>query len=1144
MKNQRYYRSILIVLVFVTALTLLPAQLVAASDFQQEVPTCSTGHAVSVVNYSPGLNNKSDPVVASRSDAGRALGAPQGGDARDSFVSLGYGGSITLELGGYAVPTDGPDLQLFETSYGNPSFSKYPEQATVEVAANLGEWYPVGTAQLDSSFELPGALEYVRYVRVTDTSNPSDFGKSSTSDGYDVDGIIVCVADAMTPLKLTSMCSDDPDVSRRWRVRNPNPYAVAVSWDVYGTGQSGSYIANPGDTYFETQTVGGPNTTKIYWEDYFGKEYDTVKASGGADCNPDPECHLTFEGKSASESWHSSVDHLKPFNGLTDTVYVSLHNISEPVTYRWEMFFPTDRSGEAPTSSGSGSFNSAGDYTIEIPYPSSSEWGTPSADGFGTYESHVTLWMSEPCPDKDWDHWFKAPYAADVAIDKSAPAEVMVGDTFDYTLTVVNNGPFNVNDKPNDDGQLTVTDVLPDGVSFVSVATAGCAFADDTLSCDLGALPYQASKVVTFTVKAEEAGTVVNTGHVSTARPGDPNQNNNQASATTTIKGLPVARLNLTSMCSDEPDEQRRWRVRNPNDFEVEVRWEVYGTSQTGSYMAAPGDTFFMTDTVGGPNTTKIYWLNEDGVEKSKTKASGGADCNPEPECTDPDPFRDLKHADSYITGYDENAAYGVIVNRSEACPYEVGMASYKKLDDIIDHQILHAYNDTVIEPGQTLEISVPLPACAVQVDLYIGKHLSNLDGQRYGVRLLDARHLGGNNYCPSDDAPERECPIADMSVNASSIDDLTYVTATFDGMEATHVSYALGAINWTEYSAPFIFNGDGGWDAQGYEGPTTMTVNSHYGYLTCETETIDLSEILTVNQPPVAVANAQDVTIRAETRSGMTSINLDGSDSYDVDGEIVDYAWSGSFGTASGASASVGLSIGEHQITLIVTDDGGLTDSTSIMVTVEAPPVNQAPIANAGTGSTVKAPATTRSAILTLDGSGSVDNDGFIAAFTWTENGAVIANGMTPTVELGLGVHTITLTVTDDDGATATANVTITVEVDEPNKLPIADAGANQQLILPEGASTVSVTLDASQSWDPDGTIVSYAWSVGATGVNPTVELGVGVHTITLTVTDNQGSTATATVQIAILGLEQGPGEGGPGDENRPGDPDPSIES
>lgn len=90
-------------------------------------------------------------------------------------------------------------------------------------------------------------------------------------------------------LKLTSMCSNDPTVTRRWRVRNSNDVTLEVSWEVYGTGQSGYHTAPPGDSFFETSTVGGPNTTIIRWLDHNGVSRSTVKASGGAQCPPDSD---------------------------------------------------------------------------------------------------------------------------------------------------------------------------------------------------------------------------------------------------------------------------------------------------------------------------------------------------------------------------------------------------------------------------------------------------------------------------------------------------------------------------------------------------------------------------------------------------------------------------------------------------------------------------------------------------------------------------------------------------------------------------------------------------------------------------------------------------------------------------------------
>ncbi|WKN42932.1 T9SS type A sorting domain-containing protein [Tunicatimonas pelagia] len=91
-----------------------------------------------------------------------------------------------------------------------------------------------------------------------------------------------------------------------------------------------------------------------------------------------------------------------------------------------------------------------------------------------------------------------------------------------------------------------------------------------------------------------------------------------------------VERLKLTSMCSDNPRQQRRWRVRNPNEEDVIYSYVVYGTQQREENLIAPsGDSFFFTTTVGGPNTTKIFWEDENGVEQSTVKASGGASCRP-----------------------------------------------------------------------------------------------------------------------------------------------------------------------------------------------------------------------------------------------------------------------------------------------------------------------------------------------------------------------------------------------------------------------------------------------------------------------------------------------------------------------------------
>jgi Putative Ig domain/Secretion system C-terminal sorting domain len=93
-----------------------------------------------------------------------------------------------------------------------------------------------------------------------------------------------------------------------------------------------------------------------------------------------------------------------------------------------------------------------------------------------------------------------------------------------------------------------------------------------------------------------------------------------------------VKPLQLTSLCA-ESEAVRNWRVRNTNDFEVPITWEVYPNLHTGSLTAAVGDSFFTTPNTGGVNTVKIYWYDENDIQRSTVKASSNQLCDPVP-CT------------------------------------------------------------------------------------------------------------------------------------------------------------------------------------------------------------------------------------------------------------------------------------------------------------------------------------------------------------------------------------------------------------------------------------------------------------------------------------------------------------------------------
>ena len=118
---------------------------------------------------------------------------------------------------------------------------------------------------------------------------------------------------------------------------------------------------------------------------------------------------------------------------------------------------------------------------------------------------------------------------------------------------------------------------------------------------------------------------------------------------------------------------------------------------------------------------------------------------------------------------------------------------------------------------------------------------------------------------------------------------------------------------------------------------------------------------------------------------------------------------------------------------------------------------------------------------VCTFDGSGSLDPDGNIATYDWTfgdgsQHGA--AATMSHAYATG-GSYTGTLTVTDNRGATATATVTVN-PASPPNLPPVAS--------FSPVCTALTCTFDAGTSFDPDGTVTSYAWNFGdtqtATGV------------------------------------------------------------
>lgn len=206
---------------------------------------------------------------------------------------------------------------------------------------------------------------------------------------------------------------------------------------------------------------------------------------------------------------------------------------------------------------------------------------------------------------------------------------------------------------------------------------------------------------------------------------------------------------------------------------------------------------------------------------------------------------------------------------------------------------------------------------------------------------------------------------------------------------------------------------------------------------------------------------------------------------------------------------------------------------SGTVVRLFQAPlPINSGPTANAGEDIFIGELSTVQ-----LDGNASVDTDGVIVSYSWTQvEGTSVqlsdSESSTPTFNapdvMTSEILTFQLLVTDDLGATSTDSVNVTVRDPSSGPIaPVANAGIDQTV----DELTANVELDGSGSSDLDGAIVSYLWEqvsgAPVTINNPTSQLAnftapevstSETFTFHLTVTDNDSQVHSDLVDVTIL--------------------------
>lgn len=299
----------------------------------------------------------------------------------------------------------------------------------------------------------------------------------------------------------------------------------------------------------------------------------------------------------------------------------------------------------------------------------------------------------------------------------------------------------------------------------------------------------------------------------------------------------------------------------------------------------------------------------------------------------------------------------------------------------------------------------------------------------------------------------------------------------------------------------------------------------------------------ITSPQDGAAFVRGEDViSLDAEVQDEEDAyLDLDISWRSDKDGEISSFA----------DDEAEGLSYGEHELTLTVTDTAGQTVRESVNIEV----INQPPTleilqptngATFYTGESITFEAVSEDPNLPADVSASLADN----AVVWRSNlDGDIGTGHTLDAALGTGAHAITVEGTDQGGAIGTASISLTVD-EAPQDLPpsvdiVSPNTANDQ---GDGDDPLYVFATSDEDWsarvrlevdasDDDG-INQIEWTTRTEPPNSDLQnetiafgndqfvglqgagLGCTWHRVTVIVTDTGNNERRDTERVCIFGI------------------------
>jgi gliding motility-associated-like protein/uncharacterized repeat protein (TIGR01451 family) len=657
-------------------------------------------------------------------------------------------------------------------------------------------------------------------------------------------------------------------------------------------------------------------------------------------------------------------------------------------------------------------------------------------------------------------------------VDNAAP---VVGSNVVFTIRAANAGP-------SEAANVTATDVLPAGYSFVSATPSVGTYDQGTGIWTIGNLANGADATLNIVAIVNATGTYANTATVSSVTP-DGNTADNTSTVTPKPNNPPVATatpivtpqdtpVNGTVTASDPDGDPVTYTVSTP---------PVHGT-----VVINPDGTYTYTPTAGynGPDSFVTTVCDDKGACTTAT-----VDITVTPKPNNPP----VATATPIVTPQDTPVNGTVTASDPDGDPLTYTVSTAPEHGTVvINPDGSYTYTPTAGYNGPDSFVTTVCDdkgACTTAtVDITV---------------------------TPKPNNP----PVATATPVVTPQDTPVNGTVTASDPDGDPVTYTVST---SPVHGTVVINPDGTYTytpTAGYSGPDSFVTTVCDDKGACTTATVDITVTPKPNNPPVATATPV-VTPQDTPVNGTVTAS-------DPDGDPVTYTVTtppvhgtvviNPDGTYT-YTPTAGYNGPDSFVTTVCDDKGACTTAT-VDITVTPKP-NNPPVA---TATPIVTPQDTP-----IDGKITAsDPDGDPVTYTVSTapvHGTVVINPdgtYTYTPATGYsGPDSFVTTVCDDKGACTTATVDITV-TPKPNNPPVATA---TPIVTPQD-TPVNGTVTAS---DPDGDPVTYTVSTppvhGTVVINPdgsytyTPTAGYsGQDSFVVTVCDDKGACTTATVDITV---------------------------